>query len=202
MREERCKTRAHDAIFASRVLVGPTTYQGWVKLRPMYFEFLRQMTKQLHQLNKWFDIAQTFAAAKTFDAQVLLQSRLAPDQFSLLKQVQITCDTAKLMISLVTGKDAPKQADDESTFDELRTRVRDVLAYLEGFSASDFDDVGSKIITQPRWQGKVMSGADYFLEHGIPNFFFHLSHCYAILRHNGVPLGKKDYLGSLNMREA
>ena len=167
----------------------------------MYFQFLRQMTKQLQQLNKWFDIAQTFAAAKTFDAQVLLQSRLAPDQFPLLKQVQITCDTAKLMISRVTGKEAPKHADDESTFDELRARVRDVLTYLESISASDFDGAESKVITQPRWQGKVMSGADYFLEHGVPNFFFHLSHCYAILRHNGVPLGKKDYLGSLSMRE-
>ena len=79
--------------------------------------------------------------------------------------------------------------------------MRDVLAYLESISASDFDGAESKVITQPRWQGKVMSGADYFLEHGVPNFFFHLSHCYAILRHNGVPLGKKDYLGSLSMRE-
>ena len=81
---------------------------------------------------------------------------------------------------------------------ELRTRVAKVIAYLDGFSAKDFEGAATRVITQPRWEGKVMSGADYFLEHGLPNFFFHLTHAYAILRHSGVDVGKRDYLGPLS----
>jgi uncharacterized protein len=75
-----------------------------------------------------------------------------------------------------------------------------VIAYLDGFTAKDFEGAATRVITQPRWEGKVMSGADYFIEHAVPNFFFHLTHKYAILRHAGVDIGKKDYLGTLNLR--
>ena len=80
--------------------------------------------------------------------------------------------------------------------DELRARVRSVIAYLDGFSAKDFEGAATRSVTQPRWEGKTMSGADYFLEHALPNFFFHLSHTYALLRHNGVPIGKRDFMST------
>jgi hypothetical protein len=75
-----------------------------------------------------------------------------------------------------------------------------VITYLDGFSAKDFEGAATRTVTQPRWEGKVMTGADYFVEHAVPNFFFHLSHVYAILRHNGVNLGKRDYLGAVSLR--
>jgi hypothetical protein len=78
--------------------------------------------------------------------------------------------------------------------------VRAVLEYLDGFSANDFAEAATRSVTQPRWEGKTMAGSDYFVEHAVPNFYFHLSHVYAILRANGVALGKRDYLGALSLR--
>jgi hypothetical protein len=92
------------------------------------------------------------------------------------------------------------QADTEQTLEELRARVQSVISYLGGFSANDFESAATASITQPRWEGKTMTGADYFLEHAVPNFFFHLTTAYAILRHNGVSIGKRDYLGALTQR--
>ena len=76
-----------------------------------------------------------------------------------------------------------------------------MLAYLEQFTPRDFADAAQRVITQPRWEGKVMSGADYFREHALPNFYFHTTHTYALLRHRGVPLGKRDYLGPLSLHQ-
>ena len=83
---------------------------------------------------------------------------------------------------------------------ELRARVKDVAAYLEGFTEADFAQAAGRSITQPRWEGKTLSGADYFVEYVTPNFYFHTCHLYALLRHNGVNLGKRDYLGTLSYR--
>ena len=166
----------------------------------MYFEMLGQMKKVLGQLDKWLEAAGAHATAKSFDPKVFLGLRLAPDQFAFSRQVQVACDTAKLCASRLTGKEAPKHADTEQTLDELRARAQSVIAYLDGFSAADFAGADTRQVTQPRWEGKFMLGADYFREHALPNFFFHTSHVYAILRHNGVPLGKKDFLGQLSLR--
>jgi len=167
----------------------------------MYFDAFRQMRKQLGQLDTWLGNAAAHAEAKSFDPNLYLDFRLAPDQFAFARQVQITCDTAKLGAARLTGKEAPKHEDNEKTLDELRARVRAVAGHLETFVASDFDGAATRVVTQPRWNGKIMLGADYFMEHVVPNFFFHASHVYAILRHNGVPIGKKDYLGTLTMRD-
>lgn len=166
----------------------------------MYFELFRQMRKQLAQIDVWFDAAAASAKTRAFDPNVLIHSRLSPDQFAFARQVQIACDTAKLAASRLTGKDAPTQADTEQTLDELRARVHSVIAYLDGFTAADFEAAATRVVTQPRWEGKTMSGADYFVEHGLPNFYFHLTHVYALLRHNGVSVGKRDYLGALSLR--
>src|SRR5580704_7301833 len=155
----------------------------------MYYETLGQMKKMLRQLDTWLEAAGAFAKAKSFDPDLFLGFRLAPDQFALGRQVQATCDVAKLATARLTGKDAPTHPDTEKTLDELRARVRSVLEYLDGVTAKDFEGAASRVVTLPRWEGKVMTGADYFLQHALPNFFFHTTHVYAILRHNGVNLG-------------
>ncbi|HYO98439.1 MAG TPA: DUF1993 domain-containing protein [Polyangiaceae bacterium] len=169
-------------------------------MRFMYYASFRQMKKMLGQLDKWLETANAYAASKSFDSKVFVTARLAIDQFPFARQVQAACDTAKLAASRLTGKEAPSHPDTEQTLDELRTRVAAVVAYLDGFSENDFEGAASRSITQPRWEGKTMTGADYFLEHAQPNFFFHLAHAYAILRHNGVSIGKRDYLGALTQR--
>ncbi len=166
----------------------------------MYFETFGQRKKMLGQVDKWLESAAEFAKTKSFDPNLFLGFRLAPDQFAFARQVQSTCDTVKLAASRLSGKEAPVHADTEQTLDELRARVASVLKYLDGFSAKDFEGAADRKVTQPRWEGKTMSGADYFLEHAVPNFFFHLTHTYAILRHNGVNVGKRDYLGALSLR--
>ena len=166
----------------------------------MYLDMFRQMKKQLAQIDKWFDAAVAHAEAKKFDPNVLVTSRLAPDQFAFARQVQIACDTAKLGASRVTGKEAPSQADTEATIDELRARIASVTSYLDGLTAADFDGVAARTVTQPRWEGKIMTAHDYFIEHVVPNFYFHIAHVYALLRHNGVGVGKRDYLGTLSQR--
>jgi hypothetical protein len=166
----------------------------------MYHEPFLQMKKMLGQIPRWLDAAEAAAKEKSFDANLFLGFRLAPDQFTFARQVQVACDTAKLAASRLTGKEAPKHPDTEQTLDELRARVQSVITYLDGFSAKDFEGAATVTITQPRWEGKTMTGADYFLEHALPNFFFHLTTAYAILRHNGVGIGKRDYLGALTQR--
>ena len=158
------------------------------------------MKKQLGQLDKWLSTAAEYATAKNFDPNVFVTLRLAPDQFPLTRQVQICCDTVKLAASYLTGKQADAQPDTEQTLGELQTRVRTIVAYLDGFTANDFADAGTKVVSQPRWKGEWMTGEDYFVQHTIPNFFFHLTTAYAILRHNGVNLGKRDYLGAQTKR--
>ncbi len=167
----------------------------------MYFETFRQMKKMLGQLDKWLDAAATFAAEKKIEPERFLGFRLAPDQFAFARQIQVACDTAKLGAARLTGKEAPVHDDKETTLAELQTRVRGMVDYLDQLTAKDFETAATRVITQPRWNGKVMSGEDYFLEHVTPNFFFHLTHVYAILRHNGVPVGKRDYLGTLTQRD-
>jgi len=166
----------------------------------MYHAFFLQMKKQLGQLDKWLEATKAHAQKKSFDPDVFMGMRLAPDQFAFARQVQTVCDTAKLAASRLAGKEAPSHPDTETTIDQLRERVRSVIGYLDGFSAADFQGAAERSITQPRWEGKTLSGADYFVEHAVPNFYFHLAHAYAILRHGGVEVGKRDYLGALSFR--
>jgi hypothetical protein len=166
----------------------------------MYFETFSQMKKQLGQLDKWLETAAAYAETKKFDPKNFLGLRLTVDQFPFARQVQITCDTAKLGASRLTGKEAPTQPDTEETIAELRARVQSVIAYLGGFTAKDFEGTATRSITQPRWEGKTMTGADFFLEHALPNFFFHLTTAYALLRQAGVPIGKRDFLGALTQK--
>jgi hypothetical protein len=166
----------------------------------MIYQSIRQMDKMLGQLDTWLVKTTEYAHKKPFDANTLLAFRLAPDQYPFVRQVQLSCDHAKFASSRLSGKEAPKHADDEQTIDGLHARILAVRTWLAGFSAADFEGAEKHSVTLPRWEGKVLTGGDYLLEYAMPNFFFHLTNAYAILRHNGVDLGKKDYVGQLSLR--
>jgi hypothetical protein len=165
----------------------------------MYYELFAQKKKMLGQVSKWLDAATAYAKEKSFDPNVFATLRLAPDQFAFARQIQIACDTAKVGAARLAGKEAPNHPDTEQTLDELRARIKTTIAYLDTVTAKDFAGADTRVISQPRWEGKVMSGAHYFAEHVVPNFYFHVAHTYAILRHNGVNVGKRDYLGALTL---
>ena len=166
----------------------------------MYYDLFLEMKKMLGQVGTWLDKAEAHAKEKNFDPNLFVSFRLAPDQLAFARQIQIACDTAKLGASRLTGKEAPSHADTEQTLDDLRARLKSVISYLDGFAEKDFEGAATRSVTQPRWEGRVMTGKDYFIEHVQPNFYFHAAHTYAVLRHNGVPVGKKDYLGALSQR--
>lgn len=163
----------------------------------MYYQNIVQFAKMLKNLSTILDKATAFAEQKKSSAEILLNSRLAIDQFNFIRQVQITCDTAKSSAALLAGKEAPSHPDEEKTLDELKSRLDKTHAYLQTFKESDFNDAQSKKISRPRWEGKYLSGEEFLMQHALPNFYFHFTTAYSILRHNGVELGKKDYLGTM-----
>ncbi len=166
-----------------------------------YLPSFKQFSKMLTNLNSLLDKALDYSKAKNFDVEVLLNSRLAPDQFNFIRQVQIACDSAKLGASRISGKDAPTHPDTEKTLPELKNRITDVIKYLNTFSETDFAGASERKVTNPRWEGKYLNGPEYFMEHTTPNVYFHITTAYAILRHNGVDVGKKDYLGELPFKK-
>lgn len=159
-----------------------------------------QLMKMLRNLDSWIATATAHAEKKRFDVNTLLKSRLAPDQFALDRQVQAACDNAKLVCARLADKDAPPHPDTETTMDQLRARIASVCSYLETFRPEDFLEAETRRITLPWMDGKWMRGDEYVAQFALPNFYFHCSHAYAILRHNGVDLGKRDYIGGVPMR--
>jgi uncharacterized protein len=166
-----------------------------------YAANVQQLAKTLKNIEGWLDKAEAYAKAKGFDPQILLQGRLAPDQFALLKQLQIASDWAKNGAARITGKTAPVFADDEHTLEQIRARVKNTLAYLETFSAKDFDALEKRVVPITRLPGKGALAPGYLIETVLPNFYFHVTTAYAILRHNGVDLGKKDFIGQVALQE-
>jgi hypothetical protein len=154
----------------------------------------------LGQVDHWLSKAVSHAEAKKFDPSNYLAQRLAPDMFHLTRQVQAVSDQAKFAASRVTGKEPPSWPDTETTIEELRKRIATTISYLDTYSEADFAGADERRIKLPRWEGKSMTGRDYFIEFVQPNFYFHLTMTYALLRHNGVELGKRDFLGSLSLR--
>ncbi len=158
---------------------------------------LIEMQKMLGNLAGCLDKA---AAASNLDERALLASQLAPDMFPLVRQVQIACDTAKFAAARTAGKEPPSHPDGEQTIAELERRIADVRGYLDGYSAADFADAEERRVALPRWEGKSMSAREYFVEHALPNFFFHVTTAYGLLRKAGVDIGKRDYLGPMPLR--
>jgi hypothetical protein len=166
-----------------------------------FYAHVQQMTKMLNNVDRQLDTAVEYAKSRSFDPALLLQSRLAPDMYPLMQQLQTVCDGAKFLAARLSGKAPPKHPDTEQTFDEIRARLRSVLEYLATFQASDFADAESRVMPLSFMPGKGMLAIDWLLEFNLPNTYFHLGMVYAILRHNGVPLEKMAYLGSLKLRD-
>jgi uncharacterized protein len=142
--------------------------------------------------------AQVHAETKKIDPDALLQARLFPDMFPTLKQVQVATDFAKGVGARLAGVEPPKFEDDETSFSDLQTRIDKVLAFLNGLPIAQFDQAATReIVTQAGTpKEKRFTGQSYLFNYGLPHFFFHTTTAYSILRHNGVEVGKKDYIGS------
>jgi hypothetical protein len=162
---------------------------------------IQLFTKTLENLEKWMDKAGEHAKARSFDVDVLAQARLAPDQFAFVQQVQSACDQAKYAAAYLGGKPAPSHPDTEKTFAELRDRIRKCTGLLATVQEKDLAGAEERKVAPPWLGGRWLRGGDYLVHMAVPNFFFHVTMAYAILRHNGVQLGKMDYIGSLPTRE-
>lgn len=149
-------------------------------------------------LGKILDKAAQYASAKKFDGSVLVNARLAPDMFPLARQVQIACDFAKGGTARLAGQEAPKFEDNEQTIDELKARVARTLDYVKGFSPQAFEGAEDRDIklSFPNGMSLEFKGLAFLRDWALPNFYFHAVTAYDILRHNGVELGKRDYLNS------
>ncbi len=164
------------------------------------YPLIHEMHKLLGQADAWFDKAIAHASAKKFDPETMLHWRHAPDMLPFTQQIQFTCDQAKYAASRAAGKDTPSHPDTEKTVAELRARIASVRSYLDGFKPADFDGAADRMLSLPRWEGKKMTAFDYVIQHAQPNFYFHLTSTYLLMRANGVDVGKRDFLGTLDYR--
>ena len=156
----------------------------------------------LTALSGVLDKAQAFAAAKKIDPSVLLGSRLAPDMFALTRQVQVSCDRAKNGAALLAGIEPPAYEDKEATIDELKARIAKTLAFVKTVDAKAIDAAGGREVTFPLGPTNKghMKADDYLTHFVLPNFYFHCTASYAILRHCGVEVGKRDFLGQIPIK--
>jgi hypothetical protein len=156
----------------------------------------------LNALSGVLDKAQAFATAKKIDPSVLLGSRLAPDMFALTRQVQIASDLAKNGMSRLAGVEPPRYEDNETTIDQLKARIAKTVAHLKTLDIGKIDAAGDREITFPLGPDHKghMKGDDYLNHFVLPNVYFHLTAAYAILRHCGVDIGKRDFLGAIPMK--
>jgi hypothetical protein len=162
----------------------------------MYQAAVPTMIRALNNLADILQKAEQHAAAKKIDPAVLIGSRLFPDMFPLAKQVQIASDVAKGGAARLAQREAPSFEDNETTFAQLVERARKTVAYLETLEPAQIDGSEDRTVTwQTRSATKSMQGQPYLLNHVLPNVFFHVTTAYNILRHNGVELGKQDFLG-------
>jgi hypothetical protein len=155
----------------------------------------------LNALSGVLDKAAAFAAAKKVDPAVLLGYRLAPDMFALARQVQVACDQAKNGAARLAGAEPPKFEDNETSLEQLKERIAKTVAYLKTLDGKAIDASADKEITFPLGPAKgQMTGGDYLNHFVLPNFYFHLTAAYAIVRHCGVELSKRDFLGAIPIK--
>ena len=165
----------------------------------MYYQVISQCTQTLKNLEICLDKAEQHAAAKKFDLGVLLASRLAPDMKDFIYQVQSACDYLKAGAAWLSGQTPPKHEDNEQTIDELRARIRKTVAFAESVKEAQYAGASERKVKLSWAPGMLIGGEDYLLQMTIPNTFFHIAMAYAILRHNGVDVGKMDFLGPINL---
>lgn len=164
----------------------------------MYQASVPAFVQMLNALSGVLDKAEAHATARKIDPSVLLGARLFPDMFPLTRQVQIACDFAKGASARLAGVDVPSYEDNEKTFAELRARITRTIAFVQSLEAAQIDgsegrDVAIKIAGNP----VTFKGQAYLVGFALPNFYFHLTTAYAILRHNGIELSKRDFVGQV-----
>ncbi len=164
----------------------------------MYDFSIPVLTRGLTNMSAILDKAAAHAAAKKFDSAVLAQARLFPDMLPLVRQVQIACDTAKGAAARLAGIEVPKHEDTEVTFAELKARIAKTLDVLKSVTAAQLKDAESRAIEIKFPNGSwKFTGIAYLTDFVLPNFFFHVSVAYALLRKNGIEIGKSDFLGAI-----
>lgn len=163
-----------------------TMYQASV---PVYTQFLGALSNVLKK-------GAAFAEAKKIDPAVLINARIAPDMYALARQVQIATDHVKGSLARLAGVEVPSYPDTETTFDELQARIAKTLAYAKSFKPEQIDGTEAKeIVLTFGTQKFPFTGQSYLIQFALPNFYFHMAMAYAILRHNGVDVGKRDFMG-------
>ncbi len=164
----------------------------------MYQASVPVFIRELHHLSAILKKAATHAEAKKIDPAVLVNARLYPDMFPLSRQIQIATDHARGAGARLAGLERPAYADDETTFDELQARIANTIAYLQALKPAQVDGSEERAVTIPiRGKDTTFKGQAYLFDFAWPNFYFHSVTTYAILRHNGVELGKSDFIAAL-----
>jgi uncharacterized protein len=165
---------------------------------PMYDATIPTFVRSLKALNVCLDKAQEHADGMKYDVANVLGSRLAPDMFTLGRQIQITTDFAKSISSRLVGVPVPSYEDNEVTMADFKARIAKTIAYVEGFKPEQFENSETRAIEIPMRDGSKREyvGLPYLHHAGLPNFYFHMTTAYAIMRSNGVPVGKKDFIGA------
>jgi hypothetical protein len=162
----------------------------------MYQASAPRLINSMRNLFTILDKTQAHIDAKKIDPAALLQFRLFPDMLNLTRQIQIASDTAKGVVARLAGVDIPTYEDNETSVAELQARIAKTIAFIEGFTPAQIDGTEDKAIVTKRGDKEThYTGMQFLLGHAIPNVYFHVSIAFAILRHNGVEIGKRDYLG-------
>jgi hypothetical protein len=167
----------------------------------IYAASVPQFRKMLENLDKWLEASVPYAQKKSFDPNTLLTARLAPDQYALARQVQAACDTAKSASAQLAGKQPPAHPDNEQTIDDLRRRIRTCTEYLGTLVPEDFDGAERRVIALRFREGKLIDAKAFLVEAALPSFYFHVTAAYEILRHNGLEIGMRDFMGHLPVRD-
>ncbi|MDI1451913.1 DUF1993 domain-containing protein [Polyangium sp. 6x1] len=163
----------------------------------LYHLSVPQLIQTVGQALTWLDKAQALAEQKKFDVNVLLGTRLAPDQYPLVRQFQAISDGAKFTAARLAGVQPPVFEDNEKTIEEIRARLDKTIAWLKTLQAEQFEGAEARTIVLPFAPGKGLKGVDFLVKMALPNFYFHAATAYSILRHNGVDVGKVDFIGNL-----
>jgi hypothetical protein len=162
----------------------------------VYDASIAPMIRGLNNLSKILDKAAAQAKSEDRDLNSLLEARLAPDMFAFTRQVQVVSDTAKGCAARLSGSEPPSFPDEEKSFPELQHRIGKTVEYLKSFRPEQFEGAEARTVTLKFPNGAMtFTGADYLTGFAIPNFYFHVTAAYAILRHEGIAIGKMDYLG-------
>ena len=168
----------------------------------LFDETIPQFLRVLDNMDAWLDAGVAYGKTKGFEPAVLLGARLAPDQYPLIRQISAGCDQAKATAARVTGKEPPKHPDTEQTLEEIRARIMTVRTYLKTFTPKDFEGAETRLVPLAFAPGAFMLAPNFVRELAMPNFYFHTTLTYEILRHNGVDLGKRHFIGNLTMAKA